>query len=84
MMIYDYDNDEQLKKVWPAATDKAREEHTIMHDADRAIHSIQQWWQWPVKKGLASSKNRRSMFFPFFVYLYPTQLHKKRVFLNKH
>ena len=42
MMIYDYDNDEEderLKKVLPAATDKAREEHTVTHDADQAIHS---------------------------------------------
>ena len=41
-MIYDYDNDEedeQLKKVLPAATDKAKEQHTVTHDADQAIHS---------------------------------------------
>lgn len=42
MMIYDYDNDEedeQLKKMLPAAMDKAREEHTVTHDADQAIYS---------------------------------------------
>ena len=41
-MIYDYDNDEedeQLNKVLPAAMDKAREEHTVTHDADQVIYS---------------------------------------------
>ena len=41
----DYDDDDQLKKVWPAAINKAREERTItslktLHDADQEIHSV--------------------------------------------